>query len=716
MRFTWLLPVMMLMLSGCNDSGQGQRVTPPEAKRKPTRLTVNGHTRTDNYYWIRDDTRSDPQVLSLLKAENQYTRAVMAPTQKLQDRLYNEIAMRMKDSDRTVPVKDGDYLYHREFRAGGEYPVYVRKQDEPGARPEVILDVNRLSAGHDYYRVSNWTVTPDDNIIAFAQDTVGRRVNTIRFKDLGTGKFLPDRIEGTGSDLAWANDSRTLFYIKRDPGTLQPSKVYRHTLGSDPADDVLVYAEKDPAFYASVYTTRDDHYVVIDLQSTNTSEDWLIDADHPASKPALFLPREQGHEYHLRHVPGWFYVITNRQAENFRLVKTPEDRIGDRSGWQEVIPARPDVLLQDVEVFSKYLAVNETVEGLTRLRVIRRSDGKSSNISFHDPAYTAQLYSNPQFDTDKLRYVYSSLTTPQSVYEYDMATGETRRLKQEEVLGGFDPENYTSERVFITARDGTRVPVSLVYRTDLRKPGKNPLLVYGYGAYGIPVEANFRAIRLSLLDRGFVYALVHVRGGDEMGRQWYEDGRLLNKENTFNDFIDATRALVKRGYGAKDKVIASGGSAGGLLMGVIANEAPQLYLGIIAHVPFVDVVTTMSDDSIPLTRGEYAEWGNPHLPAYYKYMLAYSPYDQVKAQDYPNMFVTAALWDSQVQYYEPVKWVEKLRHMKTDDNLLLLHVNMDTGHNGATARYDRYRLDALEYAFILDIVRGKSWGNALPKG
>jgi oligopeptidase B len=700
------LVVLIGGLAGCGHHvHDGELPNPPVAKRVPARLTLHGDTRVDNYYWIRDDTRSDPEVMKLLRAENKYTNDVMAPTRDLQERLFNEIAGRLQDSDRTVPVKEGEYFYHREFRAGHEYPVYVRRQDQPGAEPEVMLDVNELSKGHDYYKVGNWSVSPNDNLLAFAEDPVGRREYIIRFKNLATGKYLPDRIEGAESDLAWANDNKSLFYVHKDPETLLPYEVYRHELGSNPADDKLVYVEKDSSFYTSVYATRANQYIVIATHSTDSSEIRLIDADHPDAAPRVFVPREPGLQYQIRHVPGWFYVITNWRAENFRLMKTPENRIGDKSAWRQVVAARDNVMLEDVEVFAHYLALNETSAGLTHLRVIDRDTGKSRSIRFRDPTYTARLYSNPQVDSTKLRYVYSSLTTPESVYEYDMANGTTRLLKREKISGGFDPSMYTSERIFIKARDGTRVPVSLVYKTSLRRPGKNPLYVYGYGSYGIPADASFRALRLSLLDRGFVYAIVHVRGGNEMGREWYDDGRLLNKRNTFTDFIDATRALVRRGYGARNKVIAGGGSAGGLLMGVIANEAPQLYLGIIAHVPFVDVMTTMSDPSIPLTSGEFSEWGDPRIKKDYNYMLSYSPYDQVKAQDYPNMFVTTGLWDSQVQYYEPVKWVSKLRHLKTDHNLLLLHVDMETGHNGASGRYERYRLDALEYAFILRVLK-----------
>lgn len=700
--------LILLGLVGCGTDNDDAAIKAPVARTEPKITTIHGQTRVDYYDWIRDDTRSDPAVLSLLEAENEYTRVMMARSQGLRDKLFSEITSRLLDNDSTVPVKEGDYYYHREFRAGGDYPVYLREPAGPGAgpsdNPEVILDVNELSTGHDYYQVDNWRITKDGNTLAFAEDTVSRREYTIRFKDLESGEMLPDRIEGVERNVAWANDNQTMFYVVKHPETLLPYKVYRHRLGAPVAQDQLVYEESDPGFYTSVYTSRSHEYVIISIQSTDTSEIRLIDADTPAATPTVFLPREAGHEYRLRHVSGTFYILTNWQARNFRLMSVPASEIGDKSAWSEVVPHRRQVLLQDVEVFDEHIAVNELVDGLTQLRVIDRNDGQSHAVAFNDPTYTAWLHSNPEVSAKKLRYVYSSLTTPDSVYEYDMETRRTELLKQDKVVGGFDPADYTSERLFVTARDGTGIPVSLVYKTASFQQGTNPIYIEGYGAYGLSLEPEFHSLRLSLLDRGFVYAIAHVRGGQEMGRPWYEDGKLFNKKHTFTDFIDITRGLVKAGYADRDKVFASGASAGGLLMGVIANEAPELYRGIIAHVPFVDVINTMLDESIPLTVGEYTEWGNPHQQAAYDYMLDYSPYDQVKRQAYPNLLVTTGLWDSQVQYFEPVKWVSKLRKFKSDDNLLLLHVDMNTGHGGASGRYDRYRIDALEYAFILEVL------------
>lgn len=708
---TWLrgatCTLIATLLSSCwSDSAteSAREISAPVADIRPEVLSAHGDERIDEYYWIRDDQREDPDVLRLLQDEKEYTAAVMTSARDLQDTLYEEITARLTSNDRTVPVRKHDYLYFREFREGGEYPVYVRRKVQPGSEDKVLLDVNELSRGHDYYRVANWSVSSGQDIVAFTEDKVGRRQYTLRFKDLGTGEYLDDEITNVSSDIAWASDNETVFYVKKNPQTLLPYKVYRHELGTPVDHDVLVYQEKDPEFYTSVYTTRSNEYVVISLRSTNSSEMRLIGAGTPGATPRVFLPREDGHEYRIRHVRDAFYIITNWRASNFRLMKVAESGVGDKENWVEVVPHREDVLLQDVELFRKHLVVNERIKGLPRLRVISLTDDDEHTIKLPEPTYTVRLHSNPEPDTDKMRYVYSSLKTPETIVEFDMRTHVSTLLKQEEVPGGFNREAYKSERIFITARDGTKVPVSLVYREDLREAGENPLYLYAYGSYGFSTSPRFQPRRLSLLDRGFVFAIVHVRGGQEMGRHWYEDGKLLNKRNTFWDFIDATKELVNKGYGAEDKVFAAGTSAGGLLMGVIANEAPELYRGIVAHVPFVDVVTTMLDDSIPLTTGEFNEWGNPQIEKYYNYMLSYSPYDQVKAQHYPHMFVTTGLHDSQVQYFEPVKWVSRLRKMKLDNNRLLLDINLNTGHGGASGRYERYRRDALEYAFILDVL------------
>jgi oligopeptidase B len=702
MRINWLAAT--LLLSGCWSGEKTMNSPlPPVAAQHEKTLSIHGHDRTDEYYWIRDDTRENPEVLDLLAAENAYTKAVMAHSEQLQRDLFDEISERLAADDRTVPVKTGSHIYFREYLEGGEYPIYVRAPVDNPAEEEVMLDVNSLSTGHDFYQIGNWSVSPGEGVLAYAEDTVSRREYTIRFKDLDTGDTLEDEIHKVAPSIAWAADNRTVFYVDKHPRTLLPFKVYRHKLGTPRKDDVLVYEEPDDAFYTSVYTTRSRQYVVISMGSTDSAEIRLINADEPESTPRIFLAREDNHEYRLRHVDGMFYIRTNWQAENFRLMKVEDDNLGDKSQWQEVIPNRANVLLRDVEVFSDYLVVVEQINGLPQLRVISLDGGEDRLVSFPDPAYTVRLHSNPEVGTNLLRYVYSSLTTPESVFEFDMKSGRSELLKEEKVLGGFDSSRYRSERRMFTARDGTRVPVSLVYRADLYKKGTNPAYIYAYGSYGFSMDPSFLSKRLSLLDRGFVYAIVHVRGGEELGRQWYEDGKLLHKKNTFNDFIDGSKFLVEEGYADAARLFAAGGSAGGLLMGVVANEAPELYKGIIADVPFVDVITTMLDESIPLTTGEFNEWGDPKDKQYYDYMLSYSPYDQVKAQGYPNMLVTTGLFDSQVQYFEPVKWVSRLRRVKQDDNLLLIDIDMDTGHGGASGRYTRHRLDALEYAFILEL-------------
>lgn len=708
---TIVTTLMFLMLAACKPAEENTQVListpqPPVAARIPKLLTIHDDQRIDEYYWIRDDDRKDKRVLDLLKKENEYTQQVMAHSEALQDSLYKELTGRLKVDDQTVPVKKQDYWYYREFREGGEYPVYLRKPDDFDRRNdiEVLLDANELSKGHEYYNLGNWAVSSGQNLIAYAEDFVSRRLYTISVKDLDGEKLFSEQIHNTSGDIAWANDNKTFFYVKRDLQTLLPYQVYRHSVGEDPATDELIYEETDQTYSTRVYKSRDLGFVVIVNKSTLSSQYRLVDADHPEREPVVFLDREAKHEYTIHPNGKDFYIRTNWQAKNFRLMKASKKDTGDKTKWVEVIPARENVLLEDVEVFDNYLAVNERVNGQSMLRVIDSATLENRNLSFPDPVYSASFHSNPELGATRLRYRYSSLTTPDSVYEYDMKNGGTRLLKQDEVVGRFDPTWYKSERTFATARDGTLIPISIVYRKNLRKQRANPLYIHAYGSYGYSSEASFSSARLSLLDRGFVYAIVHVRGGEEMGRQWYLDGKLLKKRNTFWDFIDATRFLVAEGYGDKDKVFASGGSAGGLLMGVVANEAPDLYKGIIAHVPFVDVVTTMLDESIPLTAGEFDEWGNPQDKQYYEYMLSYSPYDQVKAQHYPNIFVTTGLWDSQVQYFEPVKWVAKLRDMKLDDNLVLIDINMDAGHGGASGRYKRYRTTALEFTFVLGLL------------
>ncbi len=710
MRNLWILVFVGWVLPGCESREiEVDGIEPPVAMEVEKILSIHGDDRRDEYYWIRDDDRQDPAVLRLLAEENAYTRKMMAHLGGLQDELFDEISNRLVSDDRTVPVRTGSYYYYREYKPGGEYPVYLRSPVNDPDSPYVMLDANELSIGHDYYHIGGWSVSLDEKLLAYAEDTVSRREYVIKIKNLETGNLLEDKLVDVAPDIAWAADNRSLFYVAKDTETLLPYRVYHHLLGTSQDEDRLVYEETDDAFYTSVRASRSKKYIVITIESTDSTEVRLVSAAEPTRTPIIFQAREEAHEYRIQHVGSTFYILTNWRAENFRLMKVEEKFIGDKSRWQEMIPHRESVLLQDMAIFKNYIAINERINGLAQLRVLELNGESAIDadqgriINFPDPAYTASLHSNPEVDTDTLRYVYSSLTTPQSDFEFDMETGQSTLLKEETVLGGFDRKRYTAERVSFESRDGTRVPVSLVYKTSLFKKGRNPIYVYAYGSYGYAIDPKFVSRRLSLLDRGFVYAMIHVRGGEDLGRPWYADGKMLNKKNTFNDFIDGSRFLVSQGYGDKDKVFAVGGSAGGLLMGVIANEAPEVYKGIVAHVPFVDVVTTMLDETIPLTSGEFNEWGNPRDKEYYDYMLSYSPYDQVKAQRYPNMLVTTGLHDSQVQYFEPVKWVSRLRRLKLDDNLLLMDINMETGHGGASGRYERHRLDALEYAFLLDL-------------
>ena len=689
------------------------RPQPPVAAARPHALTVHGQTRNDPYYWLRDDTRSDPAVLAYLRAENAYTEAVLAHTLPLQEKLFAEIVGRIQQADSTVPVKDGGHWYSTRYAEGREYPIYVRRRhgaDGPQGPEEVLLDANLLAQGHAFYQVGSYEVSPDDSLLAYSEDTVGRRQYDVRIKNLRTGETYPDVLRNASPDVAWAADNRTLFWVERDPTTLLAYRVRRHALGTDPAGDPVVHEEMDPAFTTGLYKSASKRYVVIHLSSTLSSEMRLLDAGQPAGRFWVFLPREADHEYEAEDCGDRFLVRTNWRAENFRIVEVEAGRHADKSAWRDVVPHRADAFVHDFQCFRGFLAVGERSGGLRQIRVKPlaapggAAAGRGHLLSFDEPAYVARLGDNREPDAAVLRYEYTSLTTPPSVWELDLASGERRLLKRDPVLGGFDPAHYTTEYLHAPARDGVRIPVSLVYRRGLRRDGSAPLYLGGYGAYGISREPEWNVARLSLLDRGWVVAIAHVRGGQELGRRWYEDGKLLKKKNTFNDFIDATEFLVREKYAAPDKVVAVGRSAGGLLMGAVANLRPDLYRAVVAGVPFVDAVTTMLDDSIPLTAAEFDEWGNPAVREQHDYMLSYSPYDQVARQAYPAMLVTAGLWDSQVQYYEPAKWVAKLRALKTDRNPLLLWVNLEAGHSGASGRFRKHRDTALEFAFLLDLL------------
>jgi oligopeptidase B len=717
-----IIAIMIMTLAACQPSsesdskqqlGKNQTTTsshafteakPPVAKKIPHELTIHGDTRIDNYYWLRDDERKDPEVLAYLEAENAYADSVLAHTTALQNKIYQELVGRIKKDDSSVPAKYKDYFYYVRFEGEKEYPIYARKKGKLTAPEEIMLDGNAMAEGTDYFAIGSTAISPNQNLLAYSTDTVSRRIYTIEFKDLTTGKPLKDRLQQTTGQVIWANDNQTVFYIKKDLQTLLGDKVYRHRLGTPQNEDQLVYEETDKSFYTSLGKTKDDSVIYIYHSSTTTSGASLIDANQPTEQFTPFLPLEDNHEYSFEKAGDWYYILTNWNAKNFRIMRTKANHTQDKSTWEEVVAHNPKVFLEDLEVLENYLVISEKERGQSRIRALDLRNNQSQELLFDDPIFVAGFTGNNEIKTNTIRLYYSSLTTPMTTYDYDLSTGQRTLLKQEEVLGGFHPQNYQSERIFVTARDGQEIPVSIVYRKDkFKKDGTNPLYQYGYGSYGYTIDPFFSSSRLSLLDRGFVYAIAHVRGGQMLGREWYEEGKLFNKKNTFNDFIDVTRALVAMKYAAKDKVFAAGGSAGGLLMGAVVNMAPELYKGVAAHVPFVDVVTTMLDESIPLTTNEYDEWGNPNNKDAYQYMLSYSPYDQVKPQAYPNLLVTTGLHDSQVQYFEPAKWVAKLRDMKTDHNLLVFKTNMDAGHGGASGRFRRNKERALEYAFFCDL-------------
>jgi oligopeptidase B len=681
----------------------GQGIAAPVAKKVPFPIETHGHTRVDEYYWLNQ--REDEEVLSYLRAENEYLEQVMAPVKGLREELFEEMKGRIKEDDESVPYKEGSYLYFTKFVKGGEYPVYCRKKGGTDVE-EILLDGNALAEGHSYFHVGGMEISDDEQLLLYAVDTVGRRNYTAKVKNLVTGEILSDEIPETeGGNYAWAADSKTFYYVKKDQQTLLGNRVYRHHIGSP--EDELVYEEKDNQYYMGIFRMKSKKYIAIGSEHIGVASEFqLLRADDPQAKTVTFLPRGNRHEYSIEHFEDKFYIRTNLNgAENFALMQVKEEKHADLAAWEMVIPSRDEVFFEGLELFKEYMVVQERKEGLIQMRIIHHHSGEEHYVDFGEPAYTAFISINPEFDTTVLRYGYTSLTTPRSTYDYHMDTREKVLLKEQEVLGGFDKEDYVSERLFVTARDGAKVPVSLVYKKDTPLDGTSPMLQYAYGSYGATMDASFSPSRLSLLNRGFVYAIAHIRGGLEMGRQWYEQGRMMQKKNTFYDFIDCSKALVALGYAAKDKVFGMGGSAGGLLMGAVMNLAPEVYKGVVAAVPFVDVVTTMLDESIPLTTGEFEEWGNPKNEESYWYMLSYSPYDNVEEKAYPNTLVTTGLHDSQVQYWEPAKWVAKLRDKKTDDNLLLLFTDMSAGHGGASGRFEALKTLALEYAFVLDLAK-----------
>ncbi|MBC7925117.1 MAG: S9 family peptidase [Bryobacteraceae bacterium] len=676
------------------------KMKPPVAAIRPHENTKHGQTRKDPYYWLRE--RTNPEVTSYLKAENEYLERGMAEAKPLRDTLLNEFRTRIKQTDDTVPYRRDGYLYYRRTLAGKNYQVVCRRKDAADAPEEVLVDGNKEGEGKSYFGLGDVQVSPDTKLLAWGSDFVGRRFYTFRFRDLSTGRELPDVLKDISTSIAWANDNKTIFYTKKDPETLRSYQVWRHVLGTDAARDEKVFEEPDTQFDVGLDTTKTRKFIFIVSNQTLTTEYLYLDADKPDGEFRVFLPRQRNHEYHVDHFGDSFYIRTNDGSKDFRLMKTPVAKM-ERENWTEVIPHRPGTLLARVEMFKDQMVVMERRAGLVHMEVRPWSGTGSYYIDFGEPAYSASLAENYDLDSSVVRYNYSSLTTPKSVYDFETTSKKKTLLKRDEVLGGFDSANYVTERIYAPAQDGVPVPVSLVYRKTTKRDGSAPLFQYAYGSYGISSDAAFNPFVVSLLDRGFVYAIAHIRGGQENGRSWYEDGKLLKKKNTFRDFISVTQHLVKSKYANAKQVYALGGSAGGLLMGAVMNMRPDLYHGIIAAVPFVDVVTTMLDDTIPLTTFEYDEWGNPNDQTYYEYMMTYSPYDNVEKKAYPNLLVTTGLHDSQVQYWEPAKWVAKLRAMKTDSNSLYLYTNMDAGHGGASARYKRYEEIALQYAFLLTL-------------
>ncbi len=684
-----------------NKKGESsEMIKPPIAEKIEKKLTIHGHTRVDPYYWLND--RENPKTIDYLNAENNYTKSMLSHTEKFQEDLFEEIVGRIKQTDNSVPYKTNGYFYYTSFEESKEYPIYCRKKGTMDAAEEVMLDVNEMAKGHSYYHVADFSVSPDNKLLVFGVDIVGRRLYTLFFKNLETGEIYADQVLNTTGSGEWADDNKTVFYTMRDE-TLRPHKIFRHQFGQDSVKDVEIYHEADDTFRTGVYKTKSRKYIMIAVMSTLTTEYRFLESSNPTGEFTVVQPRQRNHEYHVAHFGDDFYIHTNWNAKNFRLMKTSVNKTG-MEHWQEVIGHRDDTLIEGIEIFEDFLVVEQRYNGLTELRIIEWETWREHKIDFGEETYTASVATNPEFASTWLRFNYSSLTTPNSTFDYHMKTKEKKLLKQQEVVGDFDPSRYHARRLYAVAEDGSKIPISLVYKKGIDSEGGNPLLLYGYGSYGYSIDPFFSSVRLSLLDRGFIFAIAHIRGGQEMGRYWYEEGKLLKKMNTFTDFIACGDFLVKRKLTSPDKMFAMGGSAGGLLMGVIANMRPDLFKGILASVPFVDVVTTMLDDSIPLTTGEYDEWGNPNKKEYYDFMLSYSPYDNVVPKDYPAMLVTTGLHDSQVQYWEPAKWVAKLRDKKTGDNILLLHTNMEAGHSGASGRFHRFREVALQYSFIFDLL------------
>ena len=676
----------------------------PTPKKVPVNFEAHGVKRVDNYYWMRDDSRENPEVINHLNSENDYLETWFLDGQDNRDELFEEITDRIPKKEDSVPIRLKSYEYFRRYEPDNEHPIYIRRKDK-NSEEIILIDVNELAKEEDFYQLANWSISPNENLMAYAEDTNGRRQYTIKFKDISNNTTSQYTILNTSGSMGWSADGNFLFYVLKDEETLLPYKVMRHEIGTSQDKDDVVYEEKDSTFYTSVGNTRSMDYIEINISSTVSSEVRLLKANEPLNQPRIFLQREKDHLYSVDHDPAddRFIVESNWNAINFRLLETSLENSQDKNGWKELIPHRDDVLLQAVIPFPDHLVVMERQNGLRQLKIVNKNSNSSQPINFNDPSYTAYLAANPEYNTDRFYFGYSSMRTPDSLFSVKLSSGRKRLLKEAEVKGSFSSSDYKVERKLIEGRDGTKVPVSLVYKRTLFNKGENPLFVYGYGSYGNSIDAGFSSSRLSLLDRGFIFAIAHIRGGQELGRSWYEDGKMFKKLNTFYDFIDVTKGLLAQGYGSNDRVFAGGGSAGGLLMGAIVNMEPKLYKGIISNVPFVDVITTMSDPSIPLTTGEYDEWGNPENKKEFDYMMRYSPYDNIEENEYPSILVTAGLWDSQVQYYEPAKYVSKLRDFNIGQNPILMKVNMSAGHSGNSGRFQSLKEVAMEYAFLLRV-------------
>ncbi len=678
------------------------KISAPIAEKIEKELTIHNDVRIDNYYWLNQ--KENPKVIDYLNAENNYYDAKTAHTKTFQEDLFEEMKSRIKEDDESVPYKKNDYYYTTRFETGKQYPIYARKKESLEAVEEIMFEVNKLAEGHNFYKLSGLSISPNNKYAAYGVDTVGRREYTLQFKDLETGELFPEKIKNTTGGAAWATDNKTVFYTQKNPITLRSEKIFRHILGTDPSLDVEVFYENEEAFSTYVYRTKSDKYLIIGSHSSVSTEYRILEADNPTGNFRIFQTRERDLEYNIAHYDHNFYVLTNKDnATNFKLMKTSSKKTS-KENWQDVLPHRADVLLEDISIFKDFLVVEERSNGLNKIRIIRWDNSEDFYLPFEEETYSAGVYYNPEFDTNVIRYGYNSMTTPSSVIDFNVDSKTKDIKKEQQVLGGkFDKNNYKSERLWATAKDGTKIAISLVYKKSTKISKNTPLLLYGYGSYGHTIDAGFSSTRLSLLDRGFVFAIAHVRGSEYLGRNWYENGKLLNKLNTFYDFIDCAKFLIQEKYTSPKHLYASGGSAGGLLMGAVINLNPELFNGVVASVPFVDVLTTMLDDSIPLTTGEYDEWGNPNEKESYDYMKLYSPYDNVKRQNYPNMLVTTGLHDSQVQYFEPAKWVAKLRDFKTDNNLLVLYTDMEAGHGGASGRFDALKEIARDYSFIIDL-------------